>query len=54
MHGCCGGLWGCGKERLAERVAVVECNVAAESDQKKGCCSERVAVVERPGEGLLL
>ena len=46
MHGCYGGLRGCGGERLAKRVAVVECNVAVESDQKRGCCSERVAVVE--------
>ena len=32
VHGCCGRLRGCGEEQLAERIAVVKCNVAAESD----------------------
>ena len=52
------GLWW-----RAEKVAVMEYNVAAKSDQKRDCCSERVAVVEysvvtesnqKTEEGLLL
>ena len=41
VHGCCRGLRGCGEERLVERVAVVECNVVAESEEeglfREGC-----------------